>query len=153
MQKYLQTTNCDAPKLFIEGIDFDLIFQGKLWKNKELKYYELENTKEKGLELTGYCTDDFVDFVCDISDCYQSRPLIEIDGFCEFDVIKWHDEFSTFRSREEELFCLDIECIFSDAVERPDCFQNFGSILASKNVKKCPKQYQQLLQIIKESKN
>ncbi len=55
--------------LEMNGVDFDTI-----------RYCSKDNQ---------YLTfiDGNLDDIVNSSDCYQSRPLIEIDGFCEFDII------------------------------------------------------------------
>jgi hypothetical protein len=71
--KLLKIKNKELLKM---GVDFDIIDGSYLFKSCIIQE-----------EINGDCTLECT-YICKIEDCYKSRPLIEIDGLCEFDVIK-----------------------------------------------------------------
>lgn len=90
--KYLQVKQndklLDQPKLLVEGVDFDMIWENALWKlnNNIRPFWSFINPLKKEV-LNVFATDidyDFGDLIANISDCYKQKPLLEIDGFCEF---------------------------------------------------------------------
>lgn len=83
--KCLQTRNTPngKPRVLEMGVDFDFIGNGCL--------YTAHNFVGERSNLVNFDSIDngcYMDFVCSIEDCYQSRPLIEINGYCEFDLIE-----------------------------------------------------------------
>ena len=69
--KLLQIKNTEdgKPRVLEMGRDFVIIYDNKLYNQSPYKNFEDA-------------------FACNLSDCYKSRPLIQIDGYCEFDVQK-----------------------------------------------------------------
>jgi hypothetical protein len=77
------------------------------------------------------------DKICNLSDCYQSRPLIEIDGFCEFDVVT-------------DTYNVEVQTIYSlpETIKNRRDLINLGSIFKKENQEKYPELYQGALKII-----
>lgn len=99
--KFLQIKNTEdgKPKVLEMGKDFDTIKKDILIKhNAEL--LPKNESKVQFRDVFNNIVDVFnntvpsVSFIktsetnINISDCYKSRPLIQIDGYCEFDVQK-----------------------------------------------------------------
>jgi hypothetical protein len=102
-------------------------------------------------------------------DCYQSRPLVEIDGYCEFDVIELDDMFRWSVSAADSkkiddniaktsLVILTKRGILfnrhTDSTEPNTLlildsgFDNLGSIFLPENQLKYPKLYEEALVVI-----
>ncbi len=121
------------PKVLEMGVDFDMIDSFGLIKTNFHKY-------RKGDSL-------IIQRIVKLSDCYQARPLIEIDGFCEFDIyIVNGDVNNAALCRCSDYF---LAFIFNGFRYDPRCkFENIGSIFDPGNQAKYPKLYQEALDII-----
>jgi hypothetical protein len=138
--KYLQTRENRKeiePKLLEMGVDFSSI----QCYNNEI--------------IINYNGDD----ICLLPDCYQSRPLIEIDGFCEFDVIedKWEDGsyFNLFLLDDYRLMFVNIKggrSGLSREYKKAFKYESIGSIFNSENKVNYPELYEEALKIINEVK-
>jgi hypothetical protein len=136
--KVLQLKECGVsipPKRLEMGADFHSV-----------QYYEEIEDEGSTTQYT-YLEDNNSDFVCNLSDCYQSRPLIEIDGFCEFNIYMIDDNVNNvvlcifngyFLAFTFNGFRYDDRCKFT----------NLGSIFDAKNQAKYPEIYQEALYII-----
>jgi hypothetical protein len=164
---YLQTHEnnilLEIPKSLVMGVDFDLI----------LDSHHLPNSKLCKLNCVDFDDEDSaiirIEYICNLSDCYNQRPLIEIDGFYQFDVV-----FTMKRrivSKVEgsvhwsPLGYKDFECIYfvdyTDTEEYSDGYRskgrfldtivedrNLGSIFTLENSQKYPELYKEALEII-----
>ena len=137
--KVLQIENTEEPRILKAGFDFDIITAtGNL----------LRITNSNPLEC---------DTVCSLDDCYESRPLIEIDGFCEFDVIEYRGTFGIFI-----IYDMRISAHFSDhECERclspiksnykkidKNTMKSNRSIFTKENQEKYPELYTEALELI-----
>lgn len=169
--KFLKIKNTEdgellkTPKILEMGVDFDMIFKqgGKavLVKSDSLiispDLIEIYSSSE--FTHTGIV-------ICNLSDCYQSRSLIEIDGFCEFDVIT--RQFETKKESWLLLFTngkliindtdyyqnstvkwLQEEYIYCDKANNfVEAYVNKKTIFTQDNQVKYPELYQEALEII-----
>ena len=130
----------ETPRILEIDAEFDMIFDGALYAIGYADLFaQLSNSK-----------------VCDISDCYKSKPLIEIDGYTEFDVIEFDPKEWGSTSNNDNIHL----CYFS--YEEADWLwgggsthnadgdwrTNIGSIFIPENKLKYPKLYQKALEII-----
>jgi hypothetical protein len=130
--KFLQIKGVDKPVLLELLVDFNKI-------NK----------------TTLVLKDDTIVF---INDCYQSRPLIEINGLCEFEIY----QTSECNECEKELVTMnDFNlCFLSDFNEIgessftiiPEYYVNLGSIFTLENQLKYTELYKEALGVINENK-
>jgi hypothetical protein len=136
MKHFLQIKNTtdEKPKTLEMGVDFNHIRQVQDYP----AFLCNDSKKHNGF-----------DKVCNLSDCFQSRPLIEIDGFCEFNIYivnnnvnsvvlcTWSDYFLAFTFSG---FRYDDRCLYT----------NLGSIFKPENKAKYPELYQQAIKWIDE---
>jgi hypothetical protein len=157
MLKYLQiheNAKEIEPKLLEIGVDFMQIHTARDFVNLTI--------------ITGF--DHKV--ICYVKDTYQSRPLIEIDGFCEFDVVLikktgYYTEnlvrliclrrmgFNLIPETGDLRYCTPYALYEIDfdnkEIVKPNT-ENFGSIFSPENKSKYPKLYEEALKIINQSK-
>lgn len=106
--KFLQIKNTPDGKLRVlkMGVDFDGVLNNFLIKNIRVK---------RNIRLTNpilisdneeyrYSID--YEIISKISDCYQLRPLIELGGWCEFNIIKFNRKVG-FNQIIEKLYELE----------------------------------------------
>jgi hypothetical protein len=141
--KYLQTRENGKeiePKLLEMGVDFMHI----------CTYCLCNITGSPFIEM---------DRICNLSDCYQSRPLIEINGFCEFDIIFYPDEDGFVYPRPLLVILhkkeLKYGSFFEDGFYDYTSFSDFkykkaGSIFTEENKVNYPELYEEALKIINE---
>jgi hypothetical protein len=101
--------------------------------------------------------------ICLLSDTYQSRPLLEIDGFCEFDVLVSYEDNQEYSYlvvvNNGALRIADYSGAFvvyhhlDDEWVR-DCglhsFMSVGSIFLPKNQARYPELYQKTIKLINQ---
>ncbi len=124
--KFLQIKNTfnEKPKILEMGVDFEHIYKN---------------------ELVGSFDDNYIPV--GISECFQSRPLIEIDEFREFNLymINASNDNIVLCTFNPDFYCFDFNGFRYD----PRCkFENIGSIFDPENQAKYPKLYQEALDII-----
>jgi hypothetical protein len=158
--KYLQINKIDGelnPKLLEMGVDFDMIFENYLLKSTSDYGGEIKDGKSGDYALIEHDTD----IVALISDCYQSRPLIEINGFCEFDIIFYPDEdgfvypkpLLVILHKKELKYGSFFEDGFFDYTSFSDFkYKKAGSIFTEENTVKYSKLYEEAIKIINQSK-
>ena len=139
------------PRILEMGVDFDRII-----------YNQMEGIVGNLLlcDRPGNPTKDayYSKNIAFISDCYQSRPLIEIDGFCEFDVLlkkqKYYDYIELLFIENYEMVGWNIwggestELNWSLKVFTKDKITNLGSIFKPENQLKYPELYAKALTLI-----
>ena len=128
----LSTGNCDTD---YNSIDIEYVSDSSY-------YHVLTNQQNKGIQAIK------------IDDCYQSRPLIEIDGFCEFDVVS--DTCGNSELDDEDNFMLLTfgwgtfntskysPCNNTTFLE----LKSHGSIFLPENQKKYPELYAKALSLL-----
>jgi hypothetical protein len=131
--KFLQINGVDKPRVLKLGVDFHSI-----------------SSDDNG------CIVNQGVIIAYFSDCYQSRPLIEIDGLCEFEIY----QTSECNECEKELVTMnDFNlCSLTDFNEIgessftiiPDYYVRLGSIFLPENQLKYPELYQEALEVINE---
>jgi len=117
------------PKVLESGVDFDTL----RYCSKDYQYLTF--------------IDGGLDCIVNLSDCFQSRPLIEIDGFCEFNLymINASDENIVLCTFNQNFYCFDFNGFRYD----DRCtFTKLGSIFDPKNQAKYPEIYQEALKLI-----
>ena len=118
-----------------------------------------------------YWDEIITDSIVPLSDCYQSRPLIEVDGFCEFDIVNIYLDNNRINEKGEWVATNENFLVYFDGQaitfkgwdnERYDerelfrftessyILTNLGSIFDPETSKKYPNLYQQALEIIKK---
>jgi hypothetical protein len=182
LQTHQNNTLLETPKLLVMEVDFDFIFESRLYKSYKTKdsnlshedLVNIENSEvyQSYLQLNSLYS-EIGDFVANISDCYNSRPLIKIDGFCEFDVIVhqkydntrmlissdfatkeklgiWNDSlFSTINKSDNYNIRYSGDDIIDSGWQKDNRWdENQGSIFSPENSQKYPELYKQALEII-----
>lgn len=128
----LSTGNCDTD---YNSIDIEYVSNSSY-------YHVLTNQQNKGIQAIK------------IDDCYQSRPLIEIYGFCEFDVVS--DTCGNSELDDEDNFMLLAFGFgtFNTSKYSPcnnstlSVLKSLGSIFLPENQLKYPELYQEALSLL-----
>jgi hypothetical protein len=131
------------PKTLEMGVDFDTV----RCSSKDNQYLTF--------------IDGGLDCIVNLSDCFQSRPLLEIDGYCEFDLVFYRSD------KEPMLILFDKDAslkifgyskknqfypIYSLTFQsrQHDTFVSRRSIFKPENQTKYPELYQGALNLIKK---
>jgi hypothetical protein len=137
MIRFLQITNTpnSQPRILEMGKDF-----------YNLGFESSSETDPSLFNING-------DILCNLSDCFQQRQLIEIDGFGEFNILvsKTHlDKPYLYNFKSKLLYePFDKPVRIHETMFYDDCINN-GSIFTSENQLKYPELYKQALKIINQ---
>jgi hypothetical protein len=141
--KFLQINNIPKPKILEMGVDFNLIMIDYI---AHADNFTIEDNF-LNCRYSAYCK---------LSDCHQSQPLFEIDGFCEFDVCEYIDDrtglFLLAKSNAFYVFHLSNKKLVASLLsvkgnKRGDKHTNKGSIFTPENKEKYPELYSEALKI------
>jgi hypothetical protein len=165
--KFLQIKNTEngEPKILESFKDFDLFSDNALIIC--LSKYDDGRSFYENNEV-------YFQRICLLDDCYKSRPLIEIDGFCEYNLYL-HTDFEQDEDRDEYMNILiyekpnsrfifiNKECESDEdgvwcngtsdeiyPIEDTKDYKDYGSIFLPKNKEKYPELYQEALKIINQ---
>jgi hypothetical protein len=133
--KFLQIKNTEngEPSVLESFKDFDLISDNALIVC--LSKYDGGRSFYENKEV-------YFKRICLLDDCYKSRPLIEIDGYCEFDILNY-----SISAEIPIIHLIKAKTIFSH-IRSKYSFENLGSIFLPENKEKYPELYQEALRII-----
>jgi hypothetical protein len=166
--KFLQIKHVDKPKILEMGVDFSTIhfYDGDihLIENQDLDY-SMECRERGIIQFEHYREDETLEVICLASDCYEPRPLIEVDELCEFDVIEevkygeamnkydllifftgWLVMFDYFYFNHDERRTTIAVKVLDTSYKT---YRSKGSIFLAENQQKYPELYQEALKIIK----
>jgi len=141
------------PKILESGVDFDTIYRfgNVTCLIKKLPPLYIERLNKDGSIATFSTSDQELDceVICYLSDCYQERPLIEIDGFCEFDILQTFNDTILFLPFKVISGCYNLNNE-TQAYQYNDIgtFTKLGSIFKPENQQKYPEIYQEALKSI-----
>jgi hypothetical protein len=141
LQQFHLGKRLETPRLLRMGKDFDFINNNS--------FFEMSRKISHGTTPKKYTID--IKIVGHINHCYQQRPLIEIDGWCEFDIATCYlprmdngNEELCYILFQPEALCLNSEQGFCIS----DFENTLGSIFLPENQTRHPELYKQAMKII-----